>query len=103
MLQIAVHRGNIRREARLRPLDEGAGQPAPADAMDQTNARIGGSQSGNSLTRAIPAVVIDEHHLPGDAGERLVDGGDEGGDVVVLVEHGDDDAQFGRVGHGDHA
>ena len=99
MLKITVHRPDIRRETRLRALDEGRGQAAPADTMDQPDPGIEGRHLGDRGARAIPAVVVDEHDFPGDAGQRRIHAGDERRDVALLVENGDDDAEVRHDNH----
>ena len=52
--------------------------------------------------RPVLAAVVDEHALVGDAErvERRIQAREQGGQHLLLVVDGDDDAEFGRAGHG---
>ena len=50
----------------------------------------------DDLGRAVGAVVVDEDHFPMRACERALEGADESGDIVALVEGCDDDRQLRR-------
>ena len=55
-----------------------------------------GRELADATGRAIGAVVVDEDDLPRQAGQGELETLDEAGDVVALVEGGNDDGKLGR-------
>ena len=94
MLQVGVDHCGARRAGRENPLDAGAGQAAPPDPPDAANAGILPRQAAHHVPGAVGGIVVDENDFPGHAGKRSLQPVEQRGDVVALVEGGDDDRKL---------
>ena len=57
---------------------------------------FGARDGADDRGRAVGAVVVDEDHFPMRASEHALEGADESGDIVALVEGCDNDRQLRR-------
>ena len=97
VLQVGIHHGRIGRARCQNTFDAGAGESAPADPADAADAAVPPRQTAHHLRGPVGRIVIDEDHLPGDAGERCLQLVKQLGDVVALVEGGDDNRKQKRA------
>ena len=79
VLQVAVHHGDKFGRGGQRALDHRRGKAPPAHATDAADARIGRGDPARLRRRAVGAVVVDEHDLPGDARRAQPQAGDTAG------------------------
>ena len=96
MLQVGVDHRGAGRAGGQNALDAGAGQAAPPDPPDAADAGILPRQAAHHVPGAVGGIVVDEDDFPGDAGERRLQPPEQRGDVVALVEGGDDDRKLRR-------
>ena len=94
MLQVGVDHRGAGRAGGQDALDAGAGQAAPPDPPDAADPAILPRQLAHDLPGAVGGIVVDEDDFPGDAGERRLQPPVQLGDVVALVEGGDDDRKL---------
>ena len=97
VLEVAVDHRHVLRRGGQRALDHRRGQAAAADAADAADAPIGLGNAADLGGGAVRAVVVDVHHLPGDAVQRGVQPGDQRRDIGTLIVTGDDDSQHRRA------
>jgi hypothetical protein len=91
---IGVHHRDDRRGGRAHALDRGAGQPAPADALDAPHPRIGEADRADFIGGAVGAVVVDENRFPGDAGLRRIEPIDQGPQIFPFVQRRQDNGKL---------
>ena len=96
VLQVGVDHGGAGRAGGQNALDAGAGQAAPPDPPDAADAGILPRQAAHHVPGAVGGIVVDEDDFPGHAGERGLQPPEQRGDVVALVEGGDDDRKLRR-------
>jgi hypothetical protein len=96
MLQVGVDHGGIRRARRQDALDAGAGQAAPPDPPDAADAGIVPRQRADHVPGTVGGIVVDENHFPDSTRKRRLQPPIQRGDVVALVEGGDDDRKLKR-------
>ncbi len=96
MLQVGVDHGDIRRARRQNALDAGAGQSAAPDPPDTAHPAIVPRQRADHVPGAVGRIVVDEDDFPGHARERRLQPPVQLGDVVALVEGGNDDRKLRR-------
>ena len=78
------------------PSMQAPARPLAADAPQAAHARVGTCDGADDRGRAVGAVVVDEDHFPMRASEHALEGADESGDIVALVEGCDNDRQLRR-------
>ncbi len=98
VLQIGVDDRGIGRAGGEDALDAGARQAAPPDPADAADAGILPRQAAHHFPGAVGGIVVDEHDFPGDVLERRLQPPVQNGDVVALVEGGDDDRKLRQTG-----
>jgi hypothetical protein len=94
VLQVGVHHRHVRCAGGENALDACGRQAAPADPLHAAHPRIARGERPNGLARGVAGVVVDEHHLPGDAGQRLFERAHQFRHVFALVERGHNDGEF---------
>jgi hypothetical protein len=94
VLQIGVHDGQIGSGGAEHALDTGGRKPAPANAFEHANARIGSSLVAQQSSRAIGRVVVDEDSLPYQAFECAIQLAKQYKHIGALVVGGNDDRQL---------
>ena len=72
-------------------------QAAPSDPPNAAHAAIPEREAADHFPGAVGGIVIDEDDFPGDAGKRRLQPPVQRGDVVALVEGGDDDRKLKRT------
>ena len=97
VLQVAVHHRQIGRTAREHAFDAGRRQAAAADPLQTAHARVDGRDLAHRLGGAVGRVVVDEHHLPVQTAQTVVQPGDQRRDVVALIEGRHHDAEQRRA------
>src|SRR5258707_1186238 len=98
MLQVGIDHGGAGRARCQDALDASAGQAAPADPPDTADAGILPRQAPHQVPGAVGGIVIDEDDFEGNACERRLQPLKQRGDVVALVEGGDDDRKLSQCG-----
>src|SRR5258706_10356387 len=98
MLQVGIDDGGAGRARCQNALDTGAGQAAPSDPPDTADAGIMPRQAPYQVPGAVGGIVIDEDDFKADARERRFQPPKQRGDVVALVEGGDDDRKLSQCG-----
>ncbi len=97
VLQVGVDHRDQRRGRGQHAFDARRRQSAPADAQQPAHARILLRHRRHSLAGVVRRIVIDEDHLPVDAGQRGGEPCAQFDHIGGLVEGGDDDRQLGHA------
>jgi len=94
VLQVGIHHRRTGRAGCQDALDACAGEPSPADPANAADAAILPRQGTHHVPGPVRGIVIDEDDFPGDARQRCLQLAKQLGDVVALVEGGNDDRKL---------
>jgi hypothetical protein len=97
VLQVGIHHGRERRAGGQNALNAGAGQPAPADPSQTSDPAILPREIAHHVRGRVRGIVVDEDDLPGHPFQGRLELLVQLGDVVALVEGGDDDRKRGET------
>jgi hypothetical protein len=95
VLQVGVHDRNQLGRGREHALDARGREASAPDPLQAAHAVVAPSERAKQVGGAVGRIVVDEHHLPGDAWQRTIEPPHQFGDVLPLVEGWHDDREFG--------
>ena len=99
VLQVAVHDDDHLAVRGLHAPVDGRGEAALLDTLDAPDIVVAEAKRAHGVGRAVGRIVVDDHELPGAAGERLREAIVDHRDVACLVVGRHDDRDL-RHHHG---
>src|SRR3984893_6103871 len=94
MLQVGVDDGGEGRARCQDALDAGAREAAPPDPPDAAHPAILARQRPHEFPGTVRGVVVTEDHLTSNAATRRLQPPKQRGDIIALVEGGNDDRKL---------